>query len=129
MKEADAELMMVELNQLSMTRMSTSHQTDAGAQGKLRRPTVVDLFLEGAESKTRTEVAPASQVQALKAMTTAPRSGSVRSAAAGTPATTATAPAFSYKTYSSMPAGYVPDNLAIVLEPSAEPTGSVISFL
>ena len=82
--------MMVELNQLSMSRMSNSHQADAGAQGKLQRPTVVDLFLEGAEAKMRTKVAPASAFQ-VQAMATAPRSGSVRSTAAVTPATDTTA--------------------------------------
>ena len=71
--------MVVKLNQLSMSRMSGSRQADAGTgtQGTLRRPTVVDLFLEGAEAKTRTEVASASKLQAVQAMATAPRSGSV----------------------------------------------------
>lgn len=125
--DRDADLLAVELNQLSISRSGSRGQASTAAaaasvaaSAKGQHPTVVGLFQEGAEASSKSRGAEewpaAPPVRSLK-------SGSVRSAVAGgVPAYAPSASSPIYKTFASLPPYELSadDRLAIELEPLME---------
>lgn len=121
--DRDADLLAVELNQLSISRSGSRGQgstaaaaASVAASAKGQHPTVVGLFQEGAESSKSRGAEDWPPVRSLK-------SGSVRSAVAGgVPAYAPSASSPIYKTFASLPPYELSadDRLAIELEPLME---------